>query len=184
MDIIVSRGFGSFDAWEATLENAKEILSWQTIPREVVAFAENRPAHYATYETVATVIQKMLKSKDGDVVFKSRKDGEEIVATPEAIQQTVMYLFNKNISPADFSSYMLKDKCSVKDLPWLVRFHDVELVDEWIADWAEKYFVIQNDVWKEGVSESRKVRYVLVFVNELCHRDEEYEIVEVKAKAG
>ncbi len=183
MDIIVSRGFGSFEAWEATVANAKEILSWQTIPAEVKKFAENRPAHYATYETVAAIIQKLLKAEDGEVVFKSRKDGSEIVATTEAKQQTVLYLFEKKVSPDKFSSYDLKDKCNVKDLPWLSRFHDVVLTERWLAEWAEKYYVIQNGVWKEGVADSRKIRYILEFVNELCHRDGEYEIVSVKATA-
>jgi hypothetical protein len=102
--IIVCHGFGSFYAYEATLANAKEILSWQTIPNEVVAFAENCPKHYVTYETVASVIKKLLSAEDGDVVFTSRRTGDQIIATREAKQQTVMHLFEKNVSPSEFSS--------------------------------------------------------------------------------
>lgn len=184
MNIIISHGFGSFSAWAATVSNAKTILSWQYIPLEVETLSRALPSHYITYEAIATLIQKMLKSKDGDVIFKSRVDGEEIVATQAARQETVLYLFERNVSLDTFSPYQFKQWCNIKDLSWLAQFHDITLTDRELIESAKQYRAIQNDGWKEGATELNKIRFILEFVNMVSHRDEKYEIVEVREIAS
>lgn len=179
--VIVSKGFGSFSAWDATVENAKEILSWQTIPQEVRTFAETKPERWTTVEMVERVIEKMLTKDVGTLAFESRDGSVTIPVTAEAKAETVLYLFQKGIAPKEFSSYSLKTQCQVTDLSWLSHFHDVTLVDEWITDWASKLRTINEDKYKEGIPEWRKVRFIIQFVNELCHRDEDYDVVELKA---
>jgi hypothetical protein len=183
MHVIVSRGYGSYSVYDATVANAKEILSWQTIPDNVRQFAANKPERWTTFEAMARIITKMLEKEEGELAFESRDGSVSIPVTKEAKAETVMYLFEKKIAPKEFSSYTLQKQCQVTDLSWLSHFHPVTLVDEWITDWAGKLRTIDNDRWKEGIDEWRKVRFILEFVNELCHRDEEYEVVEVKASA-
>lgn len=179
--VIVSKGFGSFSAWDATVENAKEILSWQSIPQEVKDFAETKPERWTTFEAVERIIEKMLTKDVGTIAFESRDGSVTIPITAEAKAETVLYLFQKGIAPKEFSSYSLKTQCRVTDLSWLSHFHDVTLVDEWITDWASKLRTINGDKYKEGIPEWRKVRFIIQFINELCHRDEEYDVVELKA---
>ena len=178
--VIVSKSFGSFSAWDATVENAKEILSWQTIPQEVKDFTTTKPERWTTFESVERIIEKMLAKDVGTLAFESRDGSVTIPVTAEAKAETVMYLFQKGIAPKEFSSYSLKTQCQVTDLSWLSHFHDVTLVDDWITDWASKLHTITEDKYKTGIPEWRKVRFIIQFVNELCHRDEDYDVVELE----
>ena len=183
MDIIVSHSYGSFDAYEATVANAKEILSWQTIPAEVKEFAENKPERWTTTEMIERIIKKMLDKEIGEEAFRSKDDSVVIPITAEAKAETVLYLYQKGIAPKEFSSYTLKTKCKIEDLSWLSHFHEITLIDEWVSDQASKLRCINKETWKEGVAEVKKIDYILRFVNELCHRDERYEVVPVKDSA-
>jgi hypothetical protein len=64
------------------------------------------------------------------------------------------------------------------------RFHNVPLIHEHVADQAHMYSTIINDRWNEDATEHQKVRYVLNLINEMCHRDERYELVDVKPTAN
>ncbi len=183
MKIITCYGHGCFDAYAATVENAKAILSWQTIPQEVKTFAETKPERWTTTEMIERVIRKMLDKQVGENAFESRDNSVTIPVTAAAQGETVLYFFQKGIAPKEFSSYQLKEKCKIEDLSWLSHFHGITLVDEWVSEWASKYRCITKDNWKEGATEEQKVAYILRFVNELCHRDEKYELTEVKEKA-
>ena len=180
MHVIVSSYDGEPTVYEATIANAKTILSWQSIPAAVTAFASNRPSRYATYEEIASVVKKILSADVGTVVFTSKfDDTQTIVATQEAKQEIVMFCFDHKIDPSSFSAYSAKTDNGYKDLQCLSYFHDVNIVEEWIADWAHKYSVIMEDKWKDDVTDLRKIRYILNFVNELSHRDSRYYLTEL-----
>jgi hypothetical protein len=184
MNIITSYGHGCFDAYEATVENAKAILSWQSIPEVVKTFAETKPTRWTTYESIERIIKKMLDKDVGELAFESKDGSVTIPVTAEAKAETVMYLFQKEIAPKEFSAYSMNNgKVKIEDLQWLFHFHGITLVDEWVSEWASKLRCINKDSWKEGVTEDRKINYILTFVNELCHRDERYELTNVKEKA-
>jgi len=183
MHVIVSRGHGSYAVYDGTVENAKRILSWQTMPEEVLAFSKNKPASYGTFENMVRIIKKMLEKEPGELAFESVDGSVTIPVTEQAKNETILYLYKKKITPDTLSAYSLKKECNIKDLSWLSPFHDTVLVEEWVAEYARQLRVINEDKWKEGISEERKIRYILDFVRELCHRDEEYELVEVSQLA-
>ena len=183
MHVIVSRGYGSFKVYAGTVENAKQILSWQNMSQEVRAFMANKPERYGTTENMARIIKSMLEKNTGELAFQSVDGSVTIPVTEEAKTETVMYFFKKGISLDNFSAYNLPRDCNIKDLSWLACFHDLVLVEEWIVEYARQLRVINEDKWKEGISDERKIRYILDFVRELCHRDEQYELVEVQQQA-
>lgn len=183
MQIITSYGHGCFDAYAATVENAKEILSWQSIPDTVKSFAETKPERWTTFETLARIIKKMLEKEVGELAFESKDGTVTILVTEEAKAETVLYLFQKGIAPKEFSAYSMQKNFNIDDLKWLSHFHGITLIDEWVSEWASKLRCINKDNWKAGVTEDRKINYILTFINELCHRDEKYELTKVKEKA-
>ena len=75
-------------AWDATVENAKEILSWQTIPQEVKTFAETKPERWTTVEMVERVIEKMLTQDGGELAFESKDGSVTRPVTAEAKAET------------------------------------------------------------------------------------------------
>lgn len=180
MHVIVSAAYDTVEAYEATIENAQTILSWQQIPADVVAFAANRPEHYTTYDVIARVVQKLLTLPEMELAFNSSRDAtRNIVATQEAKQELVMYCFDKHISPTDISAYTIKSSFDIKDLQCLSKLHDTPIVDEWMAGQASKYATITNNRWKETATDISKVNYIINFVNEHAHRDERYHVVKV-----
>lgn len=182
MDIIVSRCFGTFEACEATLANALEILSWQPITQEVSDFAKNPPGPVTTYESLAALVKNMIKAPEGTVLFSCPATGAKITATLALKQATALYLFEKKILAEDLSAYNLKTKCDLDALPWLAPAIQGTLMDQWVVDQGEKYQTILQDAWKPGIAESRKVKFVLQLVNDLCRREEEYVCISVTAK--
>lgn len=182
MFIIVTRGYGDFAAWDATVANAKEILSWQEIDDEVISFATNRPETFTTNETLVRLIEKILSSAIGSVVFKSKTTGVELVATEEAKKEIALRLFSLGITEKSFSVCDL-ERIDIQSLQCLSYFHNMPRVSEWVYERARTYKVITQDRWKEGASEERKVRFIIEFVNQLSDRDEQYDVIEVKTKA-
>lgn len=184
MHVITSVYDGDVAIYEATLENANTILSWQVVPEEVKAFAAARPPKYATYDTIAAIVNKILKANDGDTVFTSKHDSTQtIVATPETKQEVVMYLFKHGILPDHVNAYCMWRYDAHKELKCLSHFHDMDVVDEWVASWANTYSTIVDNKWKDGVSDLRKIQYILNFANELADRHQKYIVEEVKAVA-
>ena len=182
MHLIISSGFGDIRAYYATIANAKEILSWQTVPADVVGFATNRPDHYTTYDVIASVVKKLLKAEEGDVVFTSTRDSSRtIVATQEAKHELVMYCFANNIPVASaVEPYVIQSSFNIKELQCLSLFHDMTIVGEWLANVSNRYSTIINDRWKDNATDMRKVRYIIEFVNEFSHRDDRYDVIEVQ----
>lgn len=182
MHVITSVYDGDVAIYEATIENANTILSWETVPEEVKAFVAAHPPKYATYETIAAVVNKILKADDGTTVFTSKLDSTQtIVATPEAKQEVVMWLFKHSILPDRVGAYDMWRHSAHKELQCLSYFHDMNVVDDWVADLAHRYGTITENKWKDGVSDLRKIQYILNFANELASRHQRYSVVEVKA---
>ena len=180
MDIIASRSHGNFDAYEATVENAKTILSWQTVPQEAKDFAAKKPERYLTHEVVARIIKKIADSPVGEDIKTSR--GEVFPVTDASKQEVVMWMYANKIQPdRDITSHVNENV--VNQLQCLAPWHGLPIVDEYIAEYACALVTIQEDRWKVSATEKAKINYILRFVNDLCHRDEEYELITVTEKA-
>lgn len=180
MHIIVSTSYDTVEAYEATVEIAQTILSRQRIHADVVDFAANRPEHYTTYEIITKLVQKLLTSYEGEIVFNSNLGVQRnIVATQEAKQELVMYCFDKHVDPSDVTVHEVKSRFNIKDLQCLSRFHDIPVVDAWVAERAGEYSTIINNNWKVTATDIDKVKYLVDFVDEFAHTDEQYHVIEV-----
>lgn len=180
MDIIVSRGHGNFDAWAATVENAKTILSWQTIPREAVDFAAKKPTKYVTTELVARLIKRFADDEVGTVI--ETKHGDVFTVTGEAKGSVIVWMYQHKITAGTYIGSSQVDN-ALKTLECLAPWKDIPVVDEWIAEAACSLVTIQEDRWKVSATEKAKINYILRFVNENCHCDEDYELISVHEKA-
>lgn len=183
MHVIVTTAYGDVEACDATVANAKRILSWQTIPTDALSFDQNRPAKYTTYEKITAMVNKILKAPEGTIVMRSPDINDMtpiIVATCEAKQEIIMYCFNHKIDPNSISSYNMKCRPAHNELQCLSYFREMTVVDEWVVEAANKYSIITNDKWQDGVTDIRKIEYILDFINEWSNRDVRYQLVTVK----
>jgi hypothetical protein len=52
-------------------------------------------------------------------------------------------------------------------------------VDEWVTTMTNKYSFIMEDRWNADTPDIRKVHYIINFINDLTHRDEQYTVLKV-----
>ena len=174
--VIVAEGYGSIEVFEATIENALIILSWQTLPEEAVEFANRQPGRFTDWRTVAAVIQRLVKSELGEIVFTSKSDPtNQVVATAEAKLEIMSKLFKNNITVDKITEYQIQ-AMSISDLSCLSVFHNIPVYSDWVVEMGRKIQIIQNNKWKPSVTDDKKIRYILDLVNEVCREEESYSL--------
>lgn len=180
-NVIVDYSHGDFSVYKATLENAKEILSWHedNIDKKAIDIA-NKKISFVIKESIVNIVNKILNQEVDTMASKTIK------VTKEAKQETVMYCFEKNIEIKNnlVNSHSFFNEFKLIDLSYFANNEkypiDSVLVDDYVSEQARSYSVIKNDIWKENATEKAKINYVLNFCNELSSRDYKYEMVEVK----
>ena len=93
-------------------------------------------------------------------------------------KEVVIYCFNNGISvnprTGISSDYDFFKKFKLEDFSFFKEHESYPkesiLIDDYVAEQAHKYKVIKNDLWKQGLADSRKISYILDFANELAHR--------------
>lgn len=182
-EVIVEHSFGSFHVYGGTVENAKKILSFNedVIDKMAIKIA-NEKLPYLIKENIVKVINKILVEEIGSMASKT------IEVTEENKKEVVIYCFNNGISvnprTGISSDYDFFKKFKLEDFSFFKEHESYPkesiLIDDYVAEQAHKYKVIKNDLWKQGLADSRKISYILEFANELAHRDVKYELVEFK----
>lgn len=179
--VIVDYSYGGCTVYRATLENAKSILDCHIDaldPQALEIYETDKKV--LNKESLTATINKILSGAEGTMATKT------IPVTQANKQEIVMYCFNNkiNIQKDKIDEYEFFKKFKLSDLSFFANNSnynpEAEIVDEYVLEQARKYSVIQKGLWKEGVKETAKVRYILEFAQELAHRDVKYEMSELK----
>lgn len=183
--VIIEYSYGSICVCEATLENAYLIFNnfFENISKEAVNIY-NEKNKYLVKEHILEVFNNIITKPIGEKASKT------INVTEEAQRELVLYCFNKKIKYSPELG-IIDEELFFKDLNFeQFEFlkdnknydNNLMIVSDYVDYQTKKLKVIKNNLWKEGLPEHRKINYILNFVNEICHREIRFEIVDVKEK--
>lgn len=206
--VIISRSYGSYEAYACTLENAKALLAnhaeaLASEVREVAALS--RDTHYlVSAERVAKAVKDVL-TKDvgapsvslralmhGNGPRKAEEDTRpEALVTQELKDELALWCVKSRINPLDVrgidASFLNRQLATlpaalVCGVTERAKGKAIQFVDDWVLSASDEYAQLMTGTWKPEAKEDRVVsRYLQFIVENLVDKsDVNYEVSSLK----
>jgi hypothetical protein len=199
--VIIYSGYGSYNAYTATKDNAMMILEnhIQDLNSEVLAMVNDKSKHYVSNALVAKLMLEVLSVEVGQNLPEYQKflhgyapreakdNRPEVLNKPSYLQELALFMVENNISKNSLSKNYGIDFEKIDPIANLSLFKDlVKKVEKPIKyveyedyfSMAERYENIINNRWKKDAPEHKIVSSILQFVNEYLvdSNDIKYEV--------
>lgn len=187
--VIVSNFNGDINVYNATVETAMDILNnyKEYIDKKIINLSAIENKNFILYENIAKIFNKILTKKVGEQISKS------ITLTEDIKNELIIWLFNNKVS-FDYSShsneysisaYSLFQKSSefmklsfLKDNPNYNKENTFFLLEDELKT-LKAYETIFKNEWDENMEDSKKIHYILSFVNQFTRQDDQYCIKSI-----
>lgn len=204
--VIVRNGFGSFSVYPCTLENARRILSARSdsLPREIMDLVNKDPkqVYLVSSERMRKALMELvsLAPDEPGKLLRAFIYGRAPMDTPDerpqflatqALKDEFTLWCVKNganpLKPEDLSDDLLSallgtDSLLVSGLKQRAAGRTIHIADDWCIETRNEWLTLTTGTWKDSAQEHRVVdRYMKFITDQLCHRDEKYEVCEFKA---
>lgn len=204
---IISHGYGSFEAYPCTLDNARALLAQreellQVEVREVLALTP-QSHHVVSAERVVKALQSVVSDKEGNesrdlqrlLYGNGPRKGEEdlrpkAVVTSELKAELALWCLKEGINPHTLSKlnadFLNRNRGMLPSglfsaLEARAQGRILRFVDDWVLSISEEYTQLKTGTWKEGAPEHRIVSQFLEFINaNLTSREEKFDIASLK----
>jgi len=202
--VIVSRSYGSFEAYTCTLDNARGLLASHesALPSEVRALSDlSRDTHYVvSAERVSGALKDVMDKDEGVASAALRallygngpRKGEEdprpvALVTSELKEEVTLWCVKNRINPLNIqgidAEFLNRNR---EHLPASLfsgvqsraKGKALHFVDNWVLDVSEEYTQLKSGAWKADAKEHRIVsRYLQFIVENLVDKsDVNYEV--------